>query len=480
MTLDPPTAASSGPGATGDGRPSGRGGGGRGRGRGGPYRGRGGGAGAGSHARHEEVVDPDTQLSKTLSYLLRHGAQAESLPISSAGWVELRAVLERPKIGKLRFGPGAEAGETRTGARVADVRRVVKGSSKKRFQLGWGRPSDSGTSGTGVEVLELEVEGDDAADADADADAGSEELERASDGKKLFIRAVQGHSIKEVSSELLHPITLSNLHLLHPSQPLPSSSSSDSQEAAAAPVPEFDPATLTIVHGTTYPAWERILASGGLNRMGRNQIHLARGLPDGMKAQLPLPAPNFDSSTAAANSTGAANAASTSPETTTTPKIISGMRLNATVLIWVDVQSALRDGVDFFLSENGVVLTPGAVLDPKAAVAVAAAASDNATTSTAGGRSSGGGAHSHGRRGAASKHLGPVPDGWLSLRYVTRVEARGAVGRKAGAAEGGSGDGGSGANGTLAEAATSSEWETIWVRERDWSEKEEAAAPPAA
>ncbi|KAL9937599.1 hypothetical protein V8E36_003144 [Tilletia maclaganii] len=58
-----------------------------------------------------------------------------------------------------------------------------------------------------------------------------------------FIRALQGYPIKEISSELLHPITFSNLHLLHPSQPpsqpLPSSSSSDSQEHPSSFVPTY-------------------------------------------------------------------------------------------------------------------------------------------------------------------------------------------------------------------------------------------------
>ena len=35
------------------------------------------------------------------------------------------------------------------------------------------------------------------------------------------------------------------------------------------------------------------------------------------------------------------------------------MRRTANVLIWIDVQKALDDGIKFWLSNNGVVLTEG-------------------------------------------------------------------------------------------------------------------------
>ncbi|TFY83652.1 hypothetical protein EWM64_g370 [Hericium alpestre] len=48
--------------------------------------------------------------------------------------------------------------------------------------------------------------------------------------------------------------------------------------------------------------------------------------------------------------------------------VISGMRASAQILIYIDIQKALDDGILFFLSENGVVLTEGdsrGFLDPK-------------------------------------------------------------------------------------------------------------------
>lgn len=39
--------------------------------------------------------------------------------------------------------------------------------------------------------------------------------------------------------------------------------------------------------------------------------------------------------------------------------VISGFRADARVAVWVDVARGVREGVPFFLSANGVVLSPG-------------------------------------------------------------------------------------------------------------------------
>ncbi|KAG0642514.1 KptA family-domain-containing protein [Tuber brumale] len=84
-----------------------------------------------------------------------------------------------------------------------------------------------------------------------------------------------------------------------------------------APLP---PNITSAVHGTFYPAYEAILACGYLSRMGRTHIHLATG-EIGVK---------------------------------------SGMRADAQVLFYVDVGRARREGgIEFWISENGVVLTAG-------------------------------------------------------------------------------------------------------------------------
>ena len=79
----------------------------------------------------------------------------------------------------------------------------------------------------------------------------------------------------------------------------------------------------TIIHGTNTTAWQAIANDPkGLQRMKRNHIHFATGLlgEDG---------------------------------------VISGMRYSCTVLVYLDLEKCLEDGIKFFKSENGVVLTEG-------------------------------------------------------------------------------------------------------------------------
>ncbi|KAM7417528.1 hypothetical protein PAMA_017254 [Pampus argenteus] len=75
------------------------------------------------------------------------------------------------------------------------------------------------------------------------------------------------------------------------------------------------------VHGSYICNWSSIKQQG-LRRMTRNHIHLASGLPgeDG---------------------------------------VISGMRRNCDLAVFIDVPKALADGIEFFWSENGVLLTAG-------------------------------------------------------------------------------------------------------------------------
>jgi 2'-phosphotransferase len=40
-------------------------------------------------------------------------------------------------------------------------------------------------------------------------------------------------------------------------------------------------------------------------------------------------------------------------------QVISGMRKNCNILIYIDMKLAMDDGIDFFMSNNGVVLSTG-------------------------------------------------------------------------------------------------------------------------
>lgn len=131
------------------------------------------------------------------------------------------------------------------------------------------------------------------------------------------IRAVQGHSIRTVASDtsLLKPITL------------------DSPEG----IPE------TCVHGTFYGAWPLILKSGGLKRMGRNHVHFASGpslAEIGISEKGEPIGDRFN-------------------------RVISGMRRDAQLLIYIDLKHCLQDvregalEMTWWMSENGVILTEG-------------------------------------------------------------------------------------------------------------------------
>ena len=80
------------------------------------------------------------------------------------------------------------------------------------------------------------------------------------------------------------------------------------------------------VHGTDKKAWS-IIKSKGLSPMLRKHIHLASGL-------------------------------------SSDDAVISGIRKSAKVLIYIDMEKALQNGKTFYLSTNGVILTPD-ILEPE-------------------------------------------------------------------------------------------------------------------
>ena len=73
------------------------------------------------------------------------------------------------------------------------------------------------------------------------------------------------------------------------------------------------------LHGTNHDAW-KIIKDSGLSAMGRKHIHFACGLSDD-------------------------------------DTVISGMRKSSKVVIEIDMQKAMDRGIEFFISDNRVVLT---------------------------------------------------------------------------------------------------------------------------
>ncbi|RDA84526.1 hypothetical protein CP532_1510 [Ophiocordyceps camponoti-leonardi (nom. inval.)] len=120
-------------------------------------------------------------------------------------------------------------------------------------------------------------------------------LKRTPSSSTYLIRANQGHSIKLEGSSSL----LTPISL------------------------EADNVPARVLHGTYFAFWPAIEASGGLRPMGRNHVHCSTGDPDEDEG------------------------------------VVSGMRRDAELVVEIDVEGSLRDGVGWWISENGVVLTAG-------------------------------------------------------------------------------------------------------------------------
>ena len=147
---------------------------------------------------------------------------------------------------------------------------------------------------------------------------------RDTDQTHFFIRATQGHSIQSITAdELLTPITLEG----------------------SLSIPD------TVVHGTFYAAWETMLKDECLKKMARNHVHFSTGpkLEEVLKAE--------GQDVGAVDGSGKGRLSKLMQE----GKVVSGMRRDAEVLIYLDIRKAMReeDGMKWWRSENGVVLSEG-------------------------------------------------------------------------------------------------------------------------
>ena len=163
------------------------------------------------------------------------------------------------------------------------------------------------------------------------------------DPSHYLIRANQGHSLAISSENLLKPILATD--------------------------PDFPS---LVVHGTNDEGWNGIRKSGGLKRMSRRHIHFATGVPEALVQGSVTGKSNSTSAPNAKNgildergdivvgNQGAETSLPLSSNSTDATKVISGMRANATVLIWVDVARSMDEGgMKWWRSDNGVILTEG-------------------------------------------------------------------------------------------------------------------------
>ncbi|KAG8688930.1 hypothetical protein FRC08_011186 [Ceratobasidium sp. 394] len=119
----------------------------------------------GGHDRRSEPIE--VRMSKTLSYILRHGAAKEGLAIRSDGYVRVTDLLARPKLKELD---------------LSGLFKIVAADQKQRYQLG---AQLSSVDERIVPILKAEVPESTAV---------------------LWIRANQGHTLK-VNDLELKPVT---------------------------------------------------------------------------------------------------------------------------------------------------------------------------------------------------------------------------------------------------------------------------------
>ena len=273
------------------------------------------------------------RISKAKSWLLRHGAHKEGIPNSEQGYVNVGEMLKWQKMSK------------ELQVSFEEVLDEVRSNDKQRFALLYlppearpstqqaGRSGDEVVDATGMGSLEpapedgpAQIQSEAAATATATSRALSSALSLPNpDPSHFLIRATQGHSIKTVStSAYLSPITLDN----------PSS------------IPD------TVVHGTFYAAWQSILRTGGLKPMSRVHVHFATG-----------PTLRTVLGKGVEESRDDADAAGSAVLEEDKKAVVSGMRSDAQILIYINLRKALEMGIPFWKSENEVVLSEGSVTE---------------------------------------------------------------------------------------------------------------------
>ena len=184
------------------------------------------------------MVNFNVELSKFMSWFLRHNLENSGITYDPGGWVRVSDLINYYNINY----------STRNSITIDNIVEVVKNCVKQRFS----------TRG---------------------------------EGQGMEIRANQGHSVCNISNSWL---------LTRITEPLP-----------------------VCVHGTTLEAWN-LIKNTGLSRMSRQHIHMASGIPGDNQ-------------------------------------VISGMRSTSQVVIYIDMTKAMCDGIPFYMSSNGVILSPGPI-----------------------------------------------------------------------------------------------------------------------
>nr|POF15015.1 trna 2'-phosphotransferase 1 [Quercus suber] len=253
------------------------------------------------HGRSREPASRSTQISKKLSWLLRHGAEKENLALGPGGYANLADVLANRNLRSLKV-------------TFDEVRALVADNDKQRYQL--------------ILFSDL-AHRDDPNFLESTLPGPEVRYSHPPSNPALWlIRATQGHSLKlqdeaDSSHSLLTPLSLS----------------------------KPDALPRVAVHGTNRRAWPLIQASGGLKPMKRNHVHFATGVPEGFTSLASAAVPSQQQQQQQQDATD--------ESTETALPVISGMRNSSTILIFLDLRKALEAGIGFGMSANGVILTEG-------------------------------------------------------------------------------------------------------------------------
>lgn len=205
-------------------------------------------------------------------------------------------------------------------ATFPEIVHAVASSDKKRFALLHIPSEEVEKDAAPTEICTTEQEPTTSSGADGQENSTQKALTvNDPDPVNFLIRATQGHSIKTVdAAAFLEKLSLS----------------------------EEDKLPSTVVHGTYHSSWPAILESGGLRCMGRNHVHFATGPT--LESVLPLHTDGTSHTVEGLKSLGLDDG-----------RVISGMRRDAQVLIYINLQKALEAGCPFWRSENGVILSEG-------------------------------------------------------------------------------------------------------------------------
>lgn len=280
-----------------------------------------------------------TRISKTLSSILRHNAEKMGITIRDDGFVLVSDILQQRDLRRLD-------------TTLEDITQVVSSSDKQRFELS--------------------------------------ELERSANvtTKALYIRAVQGHSMKcvQADSGLLHELTLDEVSTASPGTF--ASTNSEYQVVIHGTRLEYVDSIMTGRSTGTNPAGKTAIP--GLSRCKRNHVHLSLGFPEGFNinrwsskihqyrptaaggsgkvdrdAVVP-PSTVFQSligdvhqQTVSRSRSGGSGSSTTAGPAPAIPIAVSGIRYSTTAILFIDIRRAMLDGIKFYRSNNDVILTAG-------------------------------------------------------------------------------------------------------------------------